>query len=157
MDTKAGQLATGIMKRAPVEALVRDRNAGRTPQSIIPFSPMEIVNYRLPRNTQELVQDKDRVIAKLVQNGVPDEMIDTITQALNGSPEEISNIAPLLLTQFPTLFKSSKYKVFDGKFIDPNDKAKAADDISRREDLNSIQRAKMINKINKTGEMPEGL
>jgi hypothetical protein len=59
--------------------------------------------------------------------------------------------------QLPQLFEKSKYKVFDGKFMDPNDRAKAADDISRRDDLDSIQRARMINKINKFGEVPEGL
>jgi hypothetical protein len=57
----------------------------------------------------------------------------------------------------PLLFEDSKYNVFDGKFLDPNDRAKAADDISRRDDLNSIERARMINKINKSGEVPEGL
>ena len=61
------------------------------------------------------------------------------------------------MTQLPDVFEKSKYKVFDGRFIDPNDKARAADSISRREDINSIQRAKMISKINKTGEVPEGM
>lgn len=121
------------------------------------INPKEIIKYRIPLNSKAILADKDRVLAKLVQNGVPDEMVDTFSQALNEDPDAISKAMPLIFTQFPTIFERSKYKVFDGKFIDPNDKAKAADDISKRDDLNSIQRAKMINKINKTGEMPEGL
>jgi hypothetical protein len=122
-----------------------------------PINPRELIHYRIPRSTQGILENKEKVLAKLVQNGVPPEMIDTITQALNEDEEAVSNIAPLLMEQFPTIFEKSKYKVFDGKFIDPNDKARAADDISKRDDLNSIQRAKMISKINKTGEVPEGL
>lgn len=129
---------------------------GREPQSI-GISPRQLINYRLPRSTQGLLEQKDKVIAKLVQSEAPSEMIDIVAQALNGDPEDLSSIAPLLMSQFSTLFEKSKYKVFDGKFIDPNDKARAADDISRRDDLDSIQRAKMINKINKFGEVPEGL
>jgi hypothetical protein len=63
----------------------------------------------------------------------------------------------LIISQFPDVFEKSKYKIFDGRFIDPEDKARAADSISKREDIDSIQRAKMISKINKTGEVPEGM
>lgn len=130
--------------------------AGREPQSV-GISPRQLINYRIPRSTQGILEQKDKVLAKLAQSGAPSEMIDAVAQALNGDPEDMSNIAPLLMMQMPQMFEKSKYKVFDGKFLDPNDKAKAADDISRRDDLDSIQRARMINKINKFGEVPEGL
>jgi hypothetical protein len=126
------------------------------PQSA-PINPRELIQYRIPRTTQGILENKEKVIAKLVQNGVPSEMIDTITQALNEDQDSISNIAPLLINQFPTIFEKSKYKVFDGQFIDPNDKARAADEISKREDIDSIKRAKMISTINKTGKVPEGM
>ncbi len=129
---------------------------GREPQSV-GFTPRQLINYKIPRSTQGILEQKDKVIAKLAQEGAPSEMIDTVAQALNGDPEDVSNLAPVLLMQLPQLFEKSKYKVFDGKFLDPNDKAKAADDISKREDLDSIQRARMINRINKFGEVPEGL
>jgi hypothetical protein len=127
------------------------------PTPLINFSPREIIDYRIPRSTNGILEDKDRVLAKFVQKGLPDEMVETLTVALNGNPDDLSDIMPLIMTQFPEAFEKSKYKVFDGRFIDPNDKARAADSISRREDINSIQRAKMISKINKTGEVPEGM
>jgi len=103
------------------------------------------------------MENKDMVLAKLVQKGADPMVIDAVAEGLNGSGDDIANVMPLLVTQMPTLFEKAKYSTFDGKFLDPNDRAKAADDISRRDDLNSIERARMINKINKSGEMPEGL
>jgi hypothetical protein len=127
------------------------------PMPLINFSPREIIDFRIPRSTNGILEQKDKVLAKFVQKGLPDEMAETLTMALNGDPDDLSNIMPLIMTQFPDAFEKSKYKVFDGKFLDPNDKARAADSISKREDINSIQRAKMISKINKTGEVPEGM
>jgi hypothetical protein len=129
---------------------------GREPQSI-EFTPREIIDFKIPRSTDAIVQNKDKVLAKFVQKGIPDEMIETVTMALNGDADDIANIMPLIMTQMPDMFEKSKYKVFDGKFLDPNDKAKAADSISKRDDLSSIERAKMINKINRNNEVPEGL
>jgi hypothetical protein len=128
----------------------------RAPQSI-GFSPKDIINFKIPRNTQAIMENKDMVLAKLVQQGADPAMVDAITEGLNGTGKEVSKAIPFIINQMPLLFEDTKYNVFDGKFLDPNDRAKAADDISKRDDLNSIQRAKMINKINKTGEMPEGL
>ena len=128
---------------------------GRMPQSILP-SPREMVNYRIPRTTQGILENKDKVLAKLIQNGVPHDMVDTIDQALNEDQESVANIAPLILQQFPTIFERSKYQVFDGIIAGP-DRAKAADAVSKMDNLNSIQRAKAIDGINKSGKMPEEL
>jgi hypothetical protein len=127
------------------------------PTPLINFSPREIIDFRIPRSTNGILEQKDKVLAKFVQKGLPDEMAETLTMALNGNPDDLSDIMPLIMTQFPEAFEKSKYKTFDGRFVDPNDKARAADSISKREDINSIQRAKMISKINKTGEVPEGM
>lgn len=128
----------------------------RMPQSI-DFSPKDVIGFKIPRSTQAIMENKDMVLAKLVQNNADPMMVDAITEGLNGSGEEISKVIPLIINQMPTLFEKRKYNTFDGKFLDPNDRARAADDISKKDDLNSIQKAKMINKINKTGEVPEGL
>lgn len=175
IKNKAPEYLADIMKQAakvaPVGAAAGTRGAitfaregqfvpesqmGRSPQSITP-SPRELINYRIPRTTQGILENKDKVIAKLIQNGVDDNTVDTIAQALNGDPDDVANLMPQLSQQFGSIFEKSKYKIFDGKFLDPNDKAKAADEISKRDDLNSVQRAKMIGKINKTGEVPEGM
>jgi len=130
---------------------------GRGPNSVTELSPKDLIKYRIPRSTQGILENKEKVLAKLSQQGVPKEMIHTVAQAMNGEPDDLSNLASIMVSQFPDLFEKSKYMVFDGKFLNPNDKAKAADDISKRDNLDSIQRAKMISKINKTGEVPEGL
>jgi hypothetical protein len=129
---------------------------GREPQSV-ELSPKDLIKYRIPRSTQGILENKEKVLAKLSQQGVPKEMIHTVAQAMNGEPDDLSNVASIMVSQFPDLFEKSRYMIFDGKFLNPNDKAKAADDISKRDNLDSIQRAKMISKINKTGEVPEGM
>jgi hypothetical protein len=141
-------------------ALYREKYQGnmkgnwRNPQSInaSDMTPMEVAKARLPRTTEGLIQNKELVIAKLAVNGVPPNMINTITQALNEEPESVQALAPMIMSQFPTLFEKSKYNMFDGKIIDPAERAKAADDISKRDDLSSIQRAKIISELNKTGK-----
>jgi hypothetical protein len=121
------------------------------------LSPKQMIKYRIPSSTDGILQNKELVLAKIAQANVPDELYETIAYALNESPEQIANVAPLVMTQFPQIFEQSKYKIFDGMIVDPNDKARMADDISKRDDLNSIQRAKMISQINKTGKAPEGI
>jgi hypothetical protein len=158
-----------VTSEAPFQAIrffdpsiPRIQEQNRTPQSLM-LSPRELLNYKIPRSTQGILEQKDKVIAKLAQSGVAPEMIDAVAHALNSGPNKAKNIAMFLLNQseinenLSDLFEDSQYKVFDGKFLDPNDKAKAADEISKRDDLDSIQRAKMINRINKFNEVPEGL
>jgi hypothetical protein len=170
IKAKAPEYLTDIMKQAakvaPAGAAMGQRGAiqfmrdgqfaqesemGRSPQSITP-SPKELINYRIPRTTQGILDNKDKVIAKLVQNGIDDATIDTIAQALNGDPDDVANLMPQLSKQFGALFEKSKYKTFDGVILDPNDKAKAADSTSKRDDLNSLQKAKIINELNKSGK-----
>lgn len=153
--------AMSVIEDAPFEAIryldpSTNQSPSRSPQSI-GISPAELIKYRIPRSTQGILENKDMVLAKIVQAGASDEMIDTITDALNGDADDLANIAPLVMSQFPTLFEKSKYKTFDGKFIDPMDKSRAADEISKRDDLDSVKRFQMINDINKHNKMPEGL
>ena len=182
LETPVGGFSSRTAKKVPSEYFTRDRNHYNIqedpenqeapqvpqydiqgPQQPIPYAPKstmitpkEIINYRIPRNTQGILDNKEKVVAKLVQNKVPPELIDTIAQALNGDVEDISNITPMIAQQFPNIFERSKYQVFDG-IIAPTNRAKAADAIARREDMNSIQRAKAIDGINKSGKFPQEL
>lgn len=164
LSSPGGELIQRIGKRTVTNEL----NQGRKPQSVeagrYDFSrvkpafgfgrpdPMEVAKMRLPRTTEGLIKNKEAVISKLMVNGVPDEMIGAITQALNEDPDAVGSVASLMAMQFPTLFEKSKYKMFDGKILDPQERAKAADDTSKRDDLNSLQKAKIINEVNKTGK-----
>lgn len=162
LESPGGELVQRIGKRT----VTNEINQGRKPQSVggYDFSrvkpafgfgkpdPMEVAKMRLPRTTEGLIQNKEMVISKLMVNGVPDEMIAAITQALNEDPDAVGSVAAMMAMQFPTLFEKSKYKMFDGKILDPQERAKAADETSKRDDLNSLQKAKIINEVNKTGK-----
>lgn len=120
------------------------------------ITPKQMINYKIPRTTQGILDNKEMVMGKLIQNGVPDELVNTIAQALDTDSEDIANIAPMIVAQFPHIFEKSKYQVFDG-VIASTERAKAADAIAKREDMNSVQRAKAINGINKSGKFPQEL
>lgn len=123
-------------------------NAGREPQSI-GIDPMQIAKSKLPRTTEGLIQKKELVVAKLAQANIPPEMIKAFVQALNEDPEAVSGIATQLTTMAPHLFEKAKYNTFDGIISDPDEAARAADQTSKRDDLDSIQKAKLINELNK--------
>jgi hypothetical protein len=116
------------------------------------MTPMQVAQAKLPRTTEGLLQNKELVVKKLALAGVPEEMIDSVTQALNEDPDSVSSIAPLITMQFPTLFAKSKYNMFDGKILDPAERARAADATSKRDDIGSIERAKIISELNKSGK-----
>lgn len=84
-------------------------------------------------------------------------MYDSISYAIRENPEKVADIAPLVAAQFPTLFEDSKYGIFDGQIADPNLRAKLADDISKSDGMNSIQKAKIISNLNKNGKIPQGM
>ncbi len=146
-ETSVGQAAGKIIKNTPVQSL-----QNRRPQSTFDMTPAEVARTRLPRTTEGLLQNKDLVVAKLSVNGVPPEMIENVVQALNDDPESVGAIASLIAAQYPTLFEKSKYTMFDGKLLDPQERARAADETSKRDDLNSLKKAKIINELNKTGK-----
>lgn len=126
----------------------------RNPGSVegLDMTPMEIAKARLPRTTKGLLENKELVLKKLALSGVPDDLIDTVAQALNDDPESVESLGAMVTMQFPTLFSKSKYNMFDGKILDPQQRAKAADDTSKRSDIGSVERAKIISELNKTGK-----
>jgi len=125
-------------------------------------TPEDILKFKLPNTTQGFIQNKKMVLAKLAQEGFAGEQINAIAQALNGDEVDLSDSVRVLYSQFPGVFdrytskNGKRYVIFDGEFIDPEQKAQAADQVRKRKDLNSIQKAKMISTIN-SGELPEGL
>lgn len=119
------------------------------------INPKQLIKYRIPRSSEGILQNKEMVLAKIAQAGVPSGMYDTIAYALNENPQKIKDVAPVIMMQFPMLFEDSPYAIFDNKIIDPNDRARMADSLSKDDTLNSIQKARMISRINKTGEVPK--
>lgn len=127
----------------------------RKPDSI-QIDPRELIQWKIPANTQGMIENKDKVIAKLAQNDVPDDHINMIAEALN-NPRKLSNVGTELVNMFPTLFEDSEYKTFDGKFADPNEQARYADALSKREDIDSITKFRMNKEAMKFNRVPVGV
>lgn len=158
---QAANVAPAATAAGTQGAIMYARNGQFVPSLQEP-TPEDILKFKLPTTTQGFIQNKKTVLAKLAQEGFAGEQIDAIAQALNGDEVDLSDSVRVLYSQFPGVFdrytskNGKRFAIFDGEFIDPEQKAQAADQVSKRKDLNSIQKAKMISTIN-SGELPEGL
>lgn len=122
-----------------------EEDYGREPQSI----PESIVRTPLPRDTDRILEGKDFVLAKAAQQAP--EMFDHVREVLENNPEVLPDILPGLVNGFPQLFERDQYNRVDGKIIDPAMREKARKDTMMREDLSKIEKAIIINELNKTG------
>jgi hypothetical protein len=128
--------------------------SGRTPQSLgmMNMTPMQVAKAKLPRSTQGLLKDKELVIAKLAMNNVPDDLIKTVSHALDNQPAQLEKLAPMMVNMFPGLFEESKYPLFDGKVVDPMAIGQIDKDVKKNEKLSSIQKAKIRSRLNDKNE-----
>jgi hypothetical protein len=124
--------------------------------SRINFTPKDIINFKIPNNSQEILQNKEKVLAKLTQSGNAEEA-GVMAQILNSRPKDVSAVMSQLMMSTPELFDIDEYKVFDGKFVDPADMDRAIAKTSVREDMDSIKKAKLINKLAKHQMWDPGL
>lgn len=112
--------------------------------------PEAIVRARLPRTTEELLEQKDLVKAKVAQ--MAPEMFDGVSEALD-NPYQVSKIMPLVIKRFPNLFMPDRYNRFDGKVISKEDMAEATKDIEMDDNFSDYEKAEIISHMNKTGEL----
>ena len=117
--------------------------------SKIDFSPREIIDFKIPNTTEGILQNKEKVLAKIAQSGQPPEEVSTMAKILNSRPKEVAAVMSQFINSNPELFEIDEYKIFDGKFVDPMEMDKAIAKTAKREDMDSIQRAKLINKLSK--------
>jgi hypothetical protein len=128
--------------------------SGRSPQSlgITNMTPMQVAKMKLPRSTKGLLENKELVIAKLAMNNVPDDLIKTVSHALNNNPAAVEKLGGMVVSMFPGLFEDSKYALFDGKLVNPQEAALVNKDVKKDEKLTSIQKAKIRSRVNDKGE-----
>jgi hypothetical protein len=128
--------------------------SGRSPQSlgITNMTPMQVAKMKLPRSSKGLLENKELVIAKLAMNNVPDDLIKTVSHALNNNPAAVEKLGGMVVTMFPALFEDSKYALFDGKLVNPQEATLVNQDVKKNEKLNSIQKAKIRSRVNDKGE-----
>lgn len=91
--------------------------------------PMQLVEYQIPRDSNQILQNKDVVIAKIAQMSNNPTMTDMFRDALEKHPEKLPKVLPALIMQYPDLFEPDDYNRVDGKIFDPQMKQKALKDI----------------------------
>lgn len=91
--------------------------------------PMQLVEYQIPRDSNQILQNKDVVIAKIAQMSDNPVMTDMFRDALEKHPEKLPKVLPALIMQFPDLFEPDDYNRVDNKILDPQMKQKALKDI----------------------------
>jgi hypothetical protein len=117
--------------------------------------PEQLIETPLERNSEALVANKRLVLAKFAQQ-MP-ELFGMVAQAAKDGDDKFVKVMGFLANQ-PTipgqpsardLFKADKYDTFDGKIMDPQMKMLAMDDTRNNDSLDSIQKAELMNKIQK--------
>lgn len=137
-------------------ALYRERFQGREPirgnfrnPSSETNIPEQLIRTPLPRTTQELMDKKPFVLAKIAQ--MMPEMYDAVSDVFENNPEELPQLAQVISMKMPHVFAKDKYNRFDGRIISEVDKQKAIKDTLLRQDISAIEQGKIITKLNKEG------
>jgi len=99
----------------------------------------ELMSITIPRNSEELYANKDKVLEK-VKLQAP-QFYDLFRIALDHKNEKhLHKTMTTMSNSIPHLFEPDEYNAFDGKILDPQSVARAAESIRQRTDLtNSIK------------------
>lgn len=166
VDTIPGEITRKAFKRAPVEILnnhmqppvevieddpshpMNQQGKGRMPQSV-PNIPEQFIRTPLPRTTEGLMKNKTFVLGKVAQ--MMPEMFEAVKDTYDHEPEMLGEIAQVLSLKMPHLFERDKYNRFDGRILSEKDKQAAIKDTLLKNELSSIEQAKIITRLNKEG------
>jgi len=105
--------------------------------------------YQVPRNTDRIIAESDKFIAKLLQNiKTPDDKIlfDEVLNTIENKPDQLSSLMPILLTKYPNIFAPDKYNRINGQ-VDPMLKGKAIEDIVKSKSGSALERANKAEKL----------
>lgn len=127
---------------------------GREPQSVeeAPLAE-QLMRTPLPRNSEEALEKKDFVLAKVAQQAP--EMFDHVKEVMENQPEALPEIMPALVMAAPNLFTRDKYNRVDGKILDPQLKELATKDTMDNDELSYLNKTLILNKLNKTGQFDD--
>ena len=104
---------------------------------------------KLPRNSEEFIANKELVLAKFAQDA-PIEL-NNISHILSFEPDKIEDAMILYSQQNANLFTNDRYKRINGKIVDNIAKNQARKETMDREDISTIEKATIIDNLNKTG------
>lgn len=103
--------------------------------------PMQLVEYQIPRNSDEILANKDIVLAKIAQMSNDPALTSMFADALNKYPEKLKKTLPAIIMQFPDLFEDDDYNRIDGKIYDPMMVQKALKDIKNNKNISVREKA----------------
>ena len=95
------------------------------------------------------MQNQKFVMAKVAQ--MAPEMFDAVKDAYENNPESIGEIAQVLSMKMPHFFEKDKYNRFDGRILSEKDKNMAIKDTMNNPKMSSIEKGKVITRLNKEG------
>ena len=155
-DYSSNATSMAPTKMMSQEFIDRDEYVTREPQGQISGSPhienlpLELVQTPLPRNSSEWINQKQFVLAKIAQEA-PD-LLDSVRNIIERQPEDLPDLISGASQAYPHLFVKDQYGRIDGKIVDPINRETATKDTMRRDDLDSQQKAVIIQLLNTTGE-----
>jgi hypothetical protein len=163
-----GRLQTGNVLQGPGEQMIY--GAGKTLQSGAAMSeePMFQENTRAPqsipsinpivedklieRNSEWVMQHPNLVQAKLLKSA-PELAVQVGMALEKGDMRTIQKIMPQVAQQVPEAFEQDDYGIFDGKIIDPNARSMYIEKVMEDPNLDSLERAEIIDHLNRTNEV----
>jgi len=123
----------------------------RIPQSV---KTDFIVQYEIPRSVQEILAQKDLVMAK-IQSEVQDPQVLMMAQqmldGLQKNPESVKPVLGQLANMMPQIFVKDKYNRFDG--IVPMDMRPVAIEDIKQSDVSPAIKAQKINLLHNRGQL----
>ena len=137
IDLNAEYIApyTARAKQGAVNVGAQSMNAFKYPL------PLQLVEYQIPRNSDQILANKDVVLAKIAQMSNDPAMTEMFADALNKHPEKLKKVLPALILKFPDLFEPDDYNRVDGKIFDPMMKQKALNDLQTNKTMPLRDRA----------------
>lgn len=96
---------------------------------------MGLAAYKIPRNSDQILEQSDMFIAKLAQEiRTPDQKIlfDEVLDVVTNRPDELSTLLPVIQQSYPNSFKLDKYNRINGYIADPILKQKAIEDMIKK-------------------------
>jgi hypothetical protein len=110
---------------------------------------------RLPRTLEGIKENGQILLAKMAMEGANDQDLEAARIALKERPKYLKGLVESLMATQPHFFEDDEWGTLDGVIVNPEKRAEAADSISKRKDLNSVKRFRMIDEINRTGRLLE--
>lgn len=119
-----------------------------------------LADYEIPRNVDELMQNKDLAMAKIAQVTNDPNIVNMVDDALNKHPDKASDMLRVLSIKYPNIMTADKYDRVDNKIfnIDPMLKQQmihqAYKDVENNSSLSNTEKVMLQNGLNRDGSLP---